>query len=79
MIAQIAPAVLRARLVQSEGELALLDVREQGAFAHGHILLAATPRSAAWRSTRRASCPGAAPPWFCATAVMAWRSVPPRR
>ena len=71
MIAQIAPAVLRARLVQSEGELALLDVREQGAFAHGHILLAATPRSAAWRSTRRAWCPGAAPPWFCATAVMA--------
>ena len=40
MIAQIAPAALRARLAQSEGELALLDVREQGAFARGHILLA---------------------------------------
>jgi rhodanese-related sulfurtransferase len=40
MIAQIAPAALRARLTQSEGEFALLDVREQGAFARGHILLA---------------------------------------
>jgi rhodanese-related sulfurtransferase len=40
MIAQVAPAALRARLTQSEGELALLDVREQGAFARGHILLA---------------------------------------
>jgi rhodanese-related sulfurtransferase len=41
MIAQIAPAALRARLAQTEGELALLDVREQGTFARGHILLAA--------------------------------------
>lgn len=40
MIAQIAPATLRARLTDNEGELALLDVREEGAFARGHILLA---------------------------------------
>ncbi|MGH6896037.1 MAG: rhodanese-like domain-containing protein [Geminicoccaceae bacterium] len=40
MIAQIAPAALRARLTESESEVALLDVREQGAFARGHILLA---------------------------------------
>jgi rhodanese-related sulfurtransferase len=40
MSAVITPAALRARLVQREGELALLDVREQGAFARAHILLA---------------------------------------
>jgi rhodanese-related sulfurtransferase len=46
MIAPIAPATLRARLTDNEGELALLDVREQGAFARGHILLASNaPRS----------------------------------
>ncbi|HLT01284.1 MAG TPA: rhodanese-like domain-containing protein, partial [Geminicoccaceae bacterium] len=40
MIARLAPAALRARLVAKDGELALLDVREEGAFARGHILLA---------------------------------------
>jgi rhodanese-related sulfurtransferase len=40
MIRQITPAALRAGLAQCEGELALLDVREQGAFARGQILLA---------------------------------------
>jgi rhodanese-related sulfurtransferase len=40
MIARVAPAALRSRLVQSDGDLALVDVREQGAFARGHILLA---------------------------------------
>ena len=33
MSARIAPAALRARLTDGDGELALLDVREQGAFA----------------------------------------------
>jgi rhodanese-related sulfurtransferase len=46
MIREVAPSALRARLAQGEGELALLDVREQGAFARGHILLAGNaPRS----------------------------------
>jgi rhodanese-related sulfurtransferase len=40
MSARIAPATLRARLTDRHGELALLDVREQGAFARAHILLA---------------------------------------
>jgi rhodanese-related sulfurtransferase len=40
MSARIAPAALRARLTAGNGELALLDVREQGAFARSHILLA---------------------------------------
>ena len=40
MSARIAPAALRARLTHGDGELALLDVREQGAFARAHILLA---------------------------------------
>jgi rhodanese-related sulfurtransferase len=40
MSARIAPATLRARLTDGDGELALLDVREQGAFARAHILLA---------------------------------------
>ncbi|HZA67281.1 MAG TPA: rhodanese-like domain-containing protein, partial [Geminicoccaceae bacterium] len=40
MIAEIAAAALRARLTDHEGEIALLDVREQGVFARGHILLA---------------------------------------
>ena len=40
MSARIAPAALRARLTDGDGELALLDVREQGAFARAHILLA---------------------------------------
>jgi len=40
MTATIAPPALRARLVAGEGEIALLDVREPGGFAHGHILLA---------------------------------------
>jgi rhodanese-related sulfurtransferase len=40
MSARIAPAALRTRLPGNQGELALLDVREQGAFARGHILLA---------------------------------------
>jgi len=40
MIAPIAPPALRARLKESGSEIALLDVREQGAFARGHILLA---------------------------------------
>jgi rhodanese-related sulfurtransferase len=40
MIAKIAAAALRARLTGHEGEIALLDVREQGLFARGHILLA---------------------------------------
>jgi rhodanese-related sulfurtransferase len=40
MSARIAPATLRARLTHGDGELALLDVREQGAFARAHILLA---------------------------------------
>ena len=40
MSARIAPATLRARLMDGHGELALLDVREEGAFARGHILLA---------------------------------------
>jgi rhodanese-related sulfurtransferase len=40
MSAEIAPATLRARLTDGHGEIALLDVREQGAFARAHILLA---------------------------------------
>ena len=40
MSAPIAPATLRARLAGGVGELALLVVRELGAFAGGHILLA---------------------------------------
>jgi rhodanese-related sulfurtransferase len=40
MSARLAPAALRARLMEGDGELALLDVREQGAFARAHILLA---------------------------------------
>jgi rhodanese-related sulfurtransferase len=40
MSARIAPGTLRARLTDLDGELALLDVREQGAFARAHILLA---------------------------------------
>jgi rhodanese-related sulfurtransferase len=40
MSARIAPAALWARLTSGDGELALLDVREQGAFARSHILLA---------------------------------------
>ena len=40
MSARIAPAALRARLTDGDAELALLDVREQGAFARAHILLA---------------------------------------
>jgi rhodanese-related sulfurtransferase len=40
MSAQIAPAALRARLQEEGREIALLDVREQGAFARAHILLA---------------------------------------
>ena len=79
MIARIAPAALRARLAQSEGELALLDVREQGTFARGHILLASNAPLSRLEIDAPASCHGAAPPWSCATAVMAWWSVPPRR
>jgi rhodanese-related sulfurtransferase len=41
MRGSIAPADLWARLRENSGELALLDVRGQGAFARGHILLAA--------------------------------------
>jgi rhodanese-related sulfurtransferase len=40
MIAPIAPEALWARLKEGGSEIALLDVREQGAFARGHILLA---------------------------------------
>jgi rhodanese-related sulfurtransferase len=40
MSARIAPAALRARLQEDGREIALLDVREQGAFARAHILLA---------------------------------------
>ena len=40
MTATIAPADLGRRLVQAAGELALLDVREQGVFARGHLLWA---------------------------------------
>ena len=38
MSARIAPAALRARLQEDGREIALLDVREQGAFARAHIL-----------------------------------------
>ena len=40
MTGRIAPAELWRRLRENQGELALLDVRPQGAFARGHILLA---------------------------------------
>ncbi len=40
MTGTTAPAALRTRLVEADSELALLDVREPGGFAHGHILLA---------------------------------------
>lgn len=36
----IAPAELHALILQGEGELALLDLREQGAFGTGHLLYA---------------------------------------
>jgi rhodanese-related sulfurtransferase len=40
MTLTITPAALHARLAANQGELALLDVRQPGAFARGHILLA---------------------------------------
>ena len=42
MARRIDAASLRARLTRPEGELALLDVREEGVFARGHLLTASS-------------------------------------
>ena len=42
MSTAISPAVLQRRLVDLDCELALLDVRERGVYANGHLLFAAS-------------------------------------
>ncbi len=42
MASRIAAASLRARLTRPDGELALLDVREEGVFSRGHLLTASS-------------------------------------
>ena len=40
MSGTISPAALKRRLVDLDGELALLDVRERGVYGRGHLLFA---------------------------------------
>ena len=57
MSARIAPAALRARLQEGGREIALLDVREQGAFARAHILLASNAPTVPVERVRAAAGP----------------------